>query len=65
MSATTGNWLNNWQSTAAKLGGISRAKVFGLWASGELASVKIGSRRFSKDEQISNFIAALTDKRSA
>lgn len=53
------NWLNNWRSTAAKLGGISRAQVFKLWASGDLASVVIGTRRFSTDEQIADFIAAL------
>lgn len=53
------NWLNNWQATAAKLGGISRAKVFELWASGDLGSVMIGTRRFSTDEQIASFIASL------
>jgi hypothetical protein len=54
-----GNWLNDWRATAAKLGGISRAKVFELWASGELESKMLGSRRFSTDEQITAFIAAL------
>ncbi|AWN02645.1 excise [Mycobacterium phage Xavia] len=53
------NWLNNWQSTSAKLGGISRAKVFQLWKSGALGSVVLGTRRFSTDEQIANFIASL------
>lgn len=53
------NWLNNWRSTAAKLGGISRAQVFKLWASGDLASVMIGTRRFSTDKQIAAFIAGL------
>lgn len=53
------NWLNNWRSTATKLGGISRAKVFALWASGALGSVTLGSRRFSTDEQIAAFIADL------
>lgn len=57
--AQRSNWLNNWRSTAVKLGGISRAKVFELWASGDLASVMIGTRRFSTDDQISAFIAGL------
>nr|WP_166909941.1 hypothetical protein [Mycobacterium sp. DL440] len=51
--------MNNWQSTASKLGGISRAKVFALWASGALESKLIGTRRFSTDEQIATFIAGL------
>lgn len=55
----SGNWLNNWRSTATKLGGISRAKVFALWASGALGSVKLDGRRFSTDEQIATFIADL------
>ncbi|MFV8173747.1 hypothetical protein [Mycolicibacterium peregrinum] len=53
------NWLNNWRSTAAKLGGISRTTVFELWASGALGSVTLGTRRFSTDEQITSFIAGL------
>lgn len=53
------NWLNNWRSTATKLGGISRSTVFELWASGSLGSVTLGSRRFSTDEQIAAFIADL------
>lgn len=53
------NWLNDWRSTAEKLGGISRATVFALWASGELGSVRIGTRRFSSDEQIAGFITGL------
>ena len=60
---TDGDWLNDWRATSAKLGGLSRAKVFALWASGNLGSVMIGSRRFSKDSQIAEFIAGL--KRSA
>nr|WP_301121201.1 hypothetical protein [Mycolicibacterium fortuitum] len=51
--------MNDWRSTASKLGGISRAKVFALWASGELESKMIGTRRFSTDQQIADFIAAL------
>ncbi|OBC11464.1 hypothetical protein A5784_34900 [Mycobacterium sp. 852013-50091_SCH5140682] len=60
--------MNDWRATAEKLGGISRAKVFDLWASGKLESKLIGTRRFSTDEQIAKFIDALpsvVDKRSA
>lgn len=53
------NWLNDWRSTSTKLGGISRAKVFALWAAGDLGSVMIGSRRFATDEQIATFIRGL------
>lgn len=51
--------VNDWQATSAKLGGISRSTVFGLWASGNLGSVKIGKRRFSTDKQIADYIANL------
>lgn len=54
-----GNWLNDWESTATKLGGISRRTVTKLWTSGELGSVTIGSRRFSSDEQITDYIRRL------
>ncbi|TGB37988.1 hypothetical protein EJD98_25590 [Mycolicibacterium peregrinum] len=56
--------MNNWRSTATKLGGISRAQVFKLWASGALGSVTLGSRRFSTDEQIETFIAGLQESTS-
>lgn len=51
--------MNDWKATAAKLGGISRTLVFQLWSNGALASVYIGSRRFSTDKQISDYIAKL------
>ncbi|MBA2788287.1 hypothetical protein [Mycobacterium canetti] len=51
--------MNDWKSTSLKLGGISRSLVFQLWASGALASVKIGRRRFSTDAQIAGYINAL------
>lgn len=51
--------LHNWEATAARLGGLSRTTVFALWRSGELGSVTIGSRRFSSDEQIAQFISVL------
>ena len=38
---------------------VSRSTVFALWKSGELASVKIGRRRFSTDRQIAQFITRL------
>lgn len=51
--------MNDWKATGLKLGGIGRSTVFGLWASGALGSVTIGSRRFSTDRQIAEYIAAL------
>lgn len=51
--------MNDWEATALKLGGISRTLVFKLWHSGELASVKVGGRRFSTDRQISEYISRL------
>lgn len=51
--------MNDWKATADKLGGISRSTVFGLWASDELGSVKIGKRRFSTDKQIDEYISRL------
>ncbi len=51
--------MNDHKAVAAKLGGISRSTVFGLWASGQLGSVKIGSRRFSTDRQIEEYIGRL------
>ena len=51
--------VNDWQATGGRLGGISRSTVFGLWASGELGSVKIGKRRFSTDKQIADYIQHL------
>lgn len=57
--STKGAGVNTWEQTSAKLGGISRTLVFQLWASGALASVKIGRRRFSTDAQISEYISRL------
>ena len=37
----------------------SRTVVFNLWASGELASVTIGRRRFSTDRQIDDYLSRL------
>jgi len=51
--------VNDWEATAARLGGISRALVFRLWKSGELPSVKIGKLRRSTDRQIADYIARL------
>lgn len=52
-------YMNDWKATGQKLGGLGRSKVFGLWLTGELASVKIGARRFSTDRQISAYIDQL------
>lgn len=51
--------MNDWEATAAELGGISRSLVFELWKTGALGSVKIGRRRFSTDAQIKAYIAKL------
>lgn len=51
--------MNDWEATASKLGGISRSLVFQLWRTGELASVKVGKRRFSTDKQIAEYISRL------
>ena len=51
--------MNDNEAVGTKLGGISRSAVFRLWASGQLASVKIGRRRFSTDKQIAEYIARL------
>ncbi len=51
--------MNGWEATGLKLGGISRSLVFQLWRTGELASVKVGKRRFSTDRQISEYISRL------
>ena len=51
--------VNNWEATASKLGGISRSLVFQLWRTGELASCRVGKRRFSTDRQINDYITKL------
>jgi hypothetical protein len=51
--------MNDWKATAAKLGGVSRTTIFQLWASGELASCTIKTRRFSTDRQITEYIERL------
>jgi hypothetical protein len=51
--------MNDWEATSLKLGGISRSLVFQLWRTGDLASVKVGKRRFSTDKQIGEYITRL------
>ena len=51
--------MNDWQGVSSRLGGISRSTIFALWASGALASVTIGKRRFSTDKQIEEYIERL------
>lgn len=51
--------MNDWQRVSKQLGGISRTTVFALWKSGRLASVKIGKRRFSTDNQLAEYVARL------
>lgn len=52
------NKNNDHRLTGQRLG-VGRSAVFGLWASGDLASVKIGRRRFSTDRQIDEYLARL------
>ncbi|MEX3652423.1 hypothetical protein ABFW14_29130 [Mycolicibacterium fortuitum] len=52
------NKNNDHVQTGARLG-IGRTKVFELWYSGELASIKIGRKRFSTDRQIDEYLARL------
>ena len=52
------NSLNSWEPTGRKLG-IRRSKVFELWESGQLGSVRVGSKRFSTDRQIAEYIERL------
>ncbi|MCA4996275.1 hypothetical protein HWD35_16270 [Tsukamurella tyrosinosolvens] len=51
--------MNDWQRVSDKLGGISRSLVFSLWKSGDLASVRIGTRRFSTDRQLADYVSRL------
>ena len=51
--------MNDWEATASKIGNVSRSLVFQLWKTGELASVKVGRRRFSTDRQIAEYVARL------
>jgi len=50
--------VNDWRAVAAKLS-VGRSTVFALWQSKDLASVRIGKRRFSTDKQIAEYISKL------
>lgn len=50
--------MNDWRAVAAILS-VGRSTVFGLWASGELGSVRIGNLRRSTDKQIAEYIERL------
>lgn len=50
--------MNDWRAVAAKLS-VGRSTVFALWQSKDLASVRIGKRRFSTDGQLADFISKL------
>ncbi|WP_199254458.1 hypothetical protein [Mycolicibacterium mengxianglii] len=52
------NKNNDHREVGARLG-VGRSTVFGLWASGELASVTINRRRFSTDRQIDEYLSRL------
>lgn len=51
--------LFNQKATRERLGGIGLTKLYELWGSGELGSVYIGKRRYSSDNQISDYIQRL------
>ena len=51
--------LNDVEATGVKLGGLGRTRVFDLIASKQLASVKIGRRRFVPDSAIAAYIERL------
>jgi hypothetical protein len=57
--------VNDWKATSRELGGVCRATVFKLWKSGDLPSVTIGSRRFSTDAQITDYIHRLEAESAA
>lgn len=52
------NKNNDHRQVAERLG-VGRSTVFGLWASGELASVTINRRRFSTDRQLDEYMSRL------
>ncbi|MBE5408018.1 Uncharacterised protein [Mycobacteroides abscessus subsp. abscessus] len=51
--------MNDCPAVQLALGGVSRSTVRRLWRSKELASVTIGRRRFSTDDQLAEYIAKL------
>jgi len=51
--------LNDIEGTQRKLGGLGRTRVFDLIRTGELASVKIGRRRFVPESAIQAYIESL------
>ena len=53
------NGVNDWEATGQKLGNICRSKVWELWRTKELGSIRIGRRRFSTDAQIADYIQRL------
>jgi hypothetical protein len=52
------NTNNDHVATGTRLG-VGRSTVFGLWASGQLGSIKIGRKRFSTDRQIDDYLTRL------
>lgn len=51
--------LFNQKETRIRLGGIGLTKLYELWGSGQLGSVYIGTRRYSSDKQINEYIQRL------
>ena len=47
------------EQAAEELGGVSRSTLYQLIRSGELASVKIGSRRLIPAESITDYVQSL------
>ena len=48
--------LNDIEGAQQKLGGLGRTRIFDLIRTGQLASVKIGRRRFVPDSAIQAYI---------
>ena len=52
--------LNDEHQTRAQLGGLGRTKLYELTATGEIARVQIGRRRFWPQTAIDEFVESLT-----
>ncbi len=57
--------LHGQKAIRLRLGGIGLTKLYELWGSGELGSCYIGSRRYSSEAQIEDFIQRLESKQES
>jgi len=57
--------LLDWRQTSRHLGGLGESRVRELWASGELLSVTVGSRRFTRAVDLREYVDALQPNRPA